>query len=203
MKITARMFSAGALLLAGCASAPAPWKVSPDQHLMAPPPDKAQIIFLHPANAVQAVSPTLLYETSGNSPEFLGLMGPHSKMVELVEPGKHMFVANTGAYSHVLAANVQAGKRYYVLLRFIYARGFQLRPLRAGGPSDYTIHARDFESWRTQTNFVEPAPGADAFRARFAEDIEKARLSAMQDWREKRPDQRAELTLNPEDAAAP
>jgi hypothetical protein len=187
------------LMLAGCASAPAPWNIAPDQHLGPPPPDKAQIVFLHPANAIQAASPTALFDGSGDAPTFLGLLGPHSKMVELVAPGKHFFVANTGAYSHVMDADVQAGKRYYVLLRFIYARGFQLRPLRASGPSDYTIRNPAFGSWLEETQFVEPNAQTAVWKARYTESMEEARTDSMRDWNDKRPDQRAELTLNPED----
>ncbi len=142
---------------------------------------------------------TALFDTAPGAPAFYGLMGPHSKLVQLVAPGQHFFVANNVKISHVLKANVEPGKRYYVLLRFIYGRGFQMRPLRRSGPSDYTVQNRAFRSWISRSKFVQPNAEAFAWDKANAARTEKARVAAMEDWEAKRPDQRAELTLNPED----
>jgi hypothetical protein len=101
---------------------------------------------------------------------------------------------------HFLDVNVEAGKRYYVLVRFIYSNGFQLRPLRPSGPSDYTVKNEKFPSWISETSFVDKTPESDAFFEKHKEAVAKSQADGWMAWLEKTPVERAELTLNPQDA---
>jgi hypothetical protein len=194
---------AALLALAGCATEPPKphFLESADQTLQPPPRDKAQIVFLEPINSLQGMLPNGIFEVDGPSNRtLLATTGAHSKAVVLLNPGRHMLMANQGYMGHFLEANVEAGKRYYVLLRFIYANGFQLRPLRRSGPSDYTVQARDFPSWVSTTRFVERTPESDAFFEKFKDQMDKGQAASWKTWLDKTPKERAELTLNPEDA---
>jgi hypothetical protein len=202
MKIRSLSALFAAVVLAGCASGPppAPFYVGSTAPLAPPPADKAQIVFLDPANAIQGVIPAWLYDVNGKEGTLLAVMGPHSKSVQLVAPGHHLFVSNAPGGTHLLEADVVAGKRYYVLLRFVYAHGMQLRPLRPTGTTEYTVNYKDFGDWVSSTTFFVKTPHADEFDQKHADLFAKERDAALAEWSKKSPDQRAELTLNAGDA---
>jgi hypothetical protein len=194
------------LALAGCASEPPKphFVESPSQTLAPPPPDKAQIVFLEPINSIQGLFPVGLFEMEGDQRKLLATTGAHSKVALLFTPGHHLLMANqSGAVAHFLDVNVQAGKRYYVLLRFIYANGFQLRPLRPSGTSTYTVVGKEFPSWVAETRFVDKTPDSDAFFDKYKDTVTKSQAAGWQNWLAKTPQERAELTLNPQDSVAP
>jgi hypothetical protein len=191
-----------ALALGGCASGPppAPLSEASSAPLAAPPADQAQIIFVDPANAIQGAIPTFVFELRGTDRTLLGVMGPHSKMVQLVAPGHHVFASNGASTSaHILEADVAAGKRYYVLLRFVYANGFQLRPIRPTGPSEYAATNKEFGDWVTSTSYVVKTAAGDAFAEKHAAGFAKEQAAGLAEWGKKLPVQRAELTLNASD----
>jgi len=191
-----------AVVLAGCASGPppAPLFVDSSAPLAPPPADKAQIIFLDPINAIQGMFPVGVYELHGTERTLLAELASHTKSVQLVTPGHHVFASNPGGVAHVMEADVAAGKRYYVLMRFIYAQGMQLRPIRPTGPSDFSVANKDFGEWVSITHFVDKTAAADEHDRKFDSAIVKAQAEAQADWLRKTPAQRAELTLNVGDA---
>ena len=193
---------AALVVFAGCASGPppAPFFVESATPLAAPPADKAQIVFVDPANAIQGAFPAWLYEVNGKDRTLLAVMGPHSKSVQLVAPGHHVFVSDAPGGAHILEADVAAGKRYYVLVRFVYAHGMQLRPLRATGTSEYSVNFKEFPEWLASTTFFVKTPAADDFNQKH-DVYAKEQEAGFAEWSKKTPAQRAELTLNVEDAA--
>jgi len=191
-----------AVVLAGCASGPPPAPLFADSSApLAPPPaDKAQIIFLDPINAIQGMFPVGVYEVHGSERTLLAQLASHTKSVQLVTPGHHVFASNPGGVAHIMEADVAAGKRYYVLMRFIYAQGMQLRPIRPTGPSDFSVANKDFAEWVSITRFVDKTAAADEHEKKFDTSLAKAQAQAQADWLKKTPAQRAELTLNVGDA---
>jgi hypothetical protein len=203
MKIRSLPALAAAVVLAGCASGPPPAPLFADASvtLTPPPADKAQIIFLEPVNAIQGAFPVGVYEVNGTERTLLAELASHTKSVQLVTPGHHVFASNFGGgTAHILEADVAAGKRYYVLLRFIYAQGLQLRPIRPTATSDYSVANKDFAEWVSITHYVEKTPAADEHDKKFSTGIAKAQADGLADWARKNATQRAELTLNVEDA---
>ncbi len=197
------LLTLSAVVLVGCASGPPPAPLSQESNapLAAPPADQAQILFVDPANAIQGAVPAFLFELNGSDRRLLAVMGPHSKSVQLVAPGHHVFASNgAGAAAHIMEADVVAGKRYYVLLRFLYARGMQLRPIRPAGPSEFAATSKEFADWNSSTDFVAKTPAADAFAEKLSAAFAKEQAGGLAEWNKKLPAQRAELTLNPDDA---
>ncbi|MEP6501966.1 MAG: hypothetical protein ABJD97_01440 [Betaproteobacteria bacterium] len=190
--------------LAGCAAGPppAPFFVDSAATLTPPPADKAQIVFLEPINAIQGAFPTGVYEIRGTERTLLAELASHTKSVQMVAPGHHVYMSSQGGTAHIMEADVVAGKRYYVLMRFIYANGMQLRPIRPTGPSDFAATNKDFAEWVSITRFVDKTAAADAHDQKFAETFAKAQADGLADWQKKTAAQRAELTLNAEDAIA-
>jgi hypothetical protein len=197
------LLTLSAIVLAGCASGPPPAPLFADSSaaLMPPPADKAQIIFLDPINAIQGAFPVGLYEVNGSERTLLAELASHTKSVQLVTPGHHVFASNQGGGSaHIMEADVAAGKRYYVLLRFIYAQGMQLRPIRPTGPSDFSVANKDFPEWMSITHFVEKTAAADEHDKKYGTSFANAQADGLADWKKKTAAQRAELTLNVGDA---
>ena len=175
---------------------------TPGYVLAAPPADQAQIVFVEPINKIQGLFPVAIYELNGDARTLLAVSWWKGRTVALLPPGKHMLFATPGGLGHVMEANVEAGKRYYVLLRFIYANGFQMRPLRTSGMSEYRTTSEDFAKWIKETRWVEKTPDAEPF---FSGDRVKAAIdtglqTAMNNWQAKTAAEAAELTLNPTDA---
>ena len=194
---------AALVVLAGCASGPPPAPMFADSAApLAPPPaDKAQVIFLEPVNAIQGAFPVGVYEVNGTERTLLAELASHTKSVQLVTPGHHVFASILGGgTAHIMEADVAAGKRYYVLLRFVYAQGLQLRPIRPSGPSEYSVANKDFAEWVSITRYVDKTPAADEHDKRFSAGIAKAQADGLAEWAKKSPAQRAELTLNVGDA---
>jgi hypothetical protein len=198
---------AALLALSGTATVAAKEKPKPlfvqsvDQSLQPPPADKAQIIFLEPINSIQGLFPVGVFEVEGDNRTLLATTGAHSKAVVLVTPGHHIFMANhSGMIAHFLDANVEPGKRYYVLLRFIYAHGFQLRPIRPSGASDYSVANKKFPAWISETHFVDKTSESDVFFEKINATVVKSQAAGWTDWLAKSPSERAELTLIPQDA---
>lgn len=177
---------------------------SADQSLPPPPADKAQIVFLEPINSIQGLFPVGIFEVDGDNRCLLATTGAHSKVAVLFTPGHHVLMANhSGMIAHFLDAHVEAGKRYYVLLRFIYAHGFQLRPVRPSGPSDYSVANKDYPRWNSTTHFVDKTDESDAFFEKIKDSVTKSQAVGWAHWLEKSQSERDELTLTPEDAISP
>jgi hypothetical protein len=199
---TLRLLGAFSLLLLGaCASPPPFFTATPDQTVPVLRQDKAQIVFLNPSNAISGAFLAQLYELNGENREFLGALGPKTKMVVNVDAGGHLFMLNQAGLGQFVQANVAAGKRYYVMTRFVYGRGLQLRPIRpAGGNPEFTVGNPRFREWLNESQLVVKTADADAFVQKYKTQIDEAQKRGMEEWQAKRPDQKDELTLNREDS---
>ena len=198
-----RLFASLAfLLLAACADAPPPFfNAAPDQTVPPPRADKAQVVFLNPSNAISGAFLAQIYEVKGDTKEFFGMLGPKTKMFVNVDPGKHLFMLNQAGLGQFVEANLDAGKRYYVMTRFVYGRGLQLRPIRpAGGEPEFTVGNPRFNEWLSESQVVYKTADADAWIKKYKTQIDEAQQRGWTEWQAKRPDQRAQLTLNPEDS---
>jgi hypothetical protein len=180
---------------------PSPFVEVPNFSIPAPPTDHAQIIFLEPINKIQGMFPVGIFEIEGDQRKLLNVSSWRSKSVINLAPGKHMLMSAHGG--HYMEANVEAGKRYYVLLRFIYANGLQLRPLRATGTSEYRVNGPDFPKWMKATNrFVQKSPDAEAYFETYKAGVDQAQTKGLENWQAKSAEEAAELTLNLDDAVS-
>lgn len=199
MKVIRALCALAVLFLAACASTNPMINTSADQTLPPPPADKAQIVFINPGNAVAAAFLSGVYDIKGDNKELFGMLGSKTKLFQNVDPGHHLFMANTLKVSHLLEADVQAGKRYYVVMRFIYGRGMQLRPVRASGNGEFSADSGQFNAWKNSTSFVVKTAEADAWYAKYKAMVDEAEASSMKEWQAKDAAQKAELTLNSAD----
>jgi len=195
--LAAAAFAVHSVALAADAAAPA--------SLPAVPADKAQIVFVDPANGIANAFPPAVYDVTPGQPRaFLVKMGAHVNAPTVIEPGHHLLMVRTGVVTQFLDATIEAGHRYYVLVRFIYGHGFQLRPLQPGLPatSEYSTANPKFKDWlgdaEWRTHSDEYPQGTDP--AKFASRLDEHQAAGLAEWNAKSPEQKAELTLTPADA---
>jgi hypothetical protein len=183
-------------MLAGCASVPSLQRtaLSADQAINSPPSDKAQIIFLQPFKPLGGMAETPLYDITGGDAKLLNVLSSEGKVVVLVDPGKHMFMAG-GMGVQVMSADVEAGKRYYVLSRFIAYVGYQLRPIRNAGQSDYGVNNPKFKAWLGGTKVVRMTPAGESLYSN-ASAVNKLKAAGLDKWQRKSQDEREQLTLD-------
>jgi len=189
------------LVLAACVAQPPQFfTVAPDQTLPPPPAGQAQIVFLHLGGGFIAMLGHV-YELNGEQRQYIGTLGAKTKLVHNAAPGQHLFMSNSAGFGHILEADVEAGKRYYVLLRYVHGRGQQLRPIRnAGGNPEFTAGNPQFRQWLAESQLINRTAEAEAWQSQYKSFNDDAYARGWKEWQEKRPDQRAELTLNREDS---
>ncbi|OOG58453.1 hypothetical protein B0E47_04315 [Rhodanobacter sp. B05] len=137
---------------------------------------------------------TPLYDITGGNAKLLNVLPSKGKVAVLVDPGKHMFMANDMGV-HVLSADVQAGKRYYVLSRFIAYVGYQLRPIRNAGPSEYGINNPKFKTWLGETKVMGMTAAGESLYSN-ASAVSKLKAAGLDRWERLSQDEREQLTLN-------
>jgi hypothetical protein len=189
------------LLLAACVAAPPTFfTAASDQTLPPPPADRAQVVFLHPGGGLIALFGHV-FELNGEQRQYIGTLGAKTKLVYPVAPGHHVFMSNSVGFGHILEADLEPGKRYYVLLRYVHGRGQQLRPIRnAGGDPQFTTGNPQFRPWLAESQVIHPTAEAEAWQTQYKSFHDDAYARGWKEWQEKRPDQRAELTVNREDS---
>jgi hypothetical protein len=200
MKLLGTALALCFVLLSGCASAPTSLRItqSPDQTLSPPPPDKAQIVFLQPFKPLGGYADTPLYDITADKAELLNVLSSKGKVAVLVTPGQHTFMIS-GMGVAALQANVEAGKRYYVLSRFRAYIGYQLRPIRKGDPSEFSTSNPEFAQWLQDTTFETMNASGQALYSSPA-TVGKWKADALDKWSRLSTDEGKQLTLNTEDA---
>ena len=163
-------------------------------------PNMAQIIFLRPSKGVMGAFNAVVFDITGEQRNLIGVAPAKSKFAIDIAPGDYKFLSANGLPAHVMDLSVESGKQYYVLVRPIYGNGFQLRPIKHGIGGEFDFKNPKFESWKTTTKVAVKAPGADEWYEKFASQIDKTQMKALEVWSEKDDAQRLLLTLLPEDA---
>ena len=117
-----------------------------------------------------------------------------------MEPGQHRFMSHLQGIGHFLDAEVEAGKRYFVLARFLYGQGFQLRPIRPGTDTDFSAGHPQFAEWLDGTEVLPTNRQRAVWYGRKTAKLDKIQARTLKTWERKTDAERAELSLRPEDA---
>lgn len=191
------------VMLSGCGTPQVPmYDLAPTVVLSPAPADMAQVIFIAPKNMTAALSGTILHDVGANGRTMLAVLGSQQQSIQLVKPGRHVFMSTLLKHTHIMEANVEAGNRYYVVMRMIYGNGYQMRPARVNGPSEFSPKGPKFASWVATSPFIEKKRDTTEWIALNKTHFDEQYATAWDVWQKKSPEQRAELTLNVEDAVA-
>lgn len=168
--------------------------------LPSPKAGMAQIVFLRPGPVVYGHMPAELFELGAADRQLIGMMDVKTKMIVDVEPGKHRFMSVAYGDAHFLEGDFEAGKRYYVLVRFIMSRGYQLRPIKLNGPGDYSPKNPQFANWIADTALLKKTSAMDKAYTKKKKRVDKIQAKSWPLWTSRTAEQRAELTFKKEDS---
>lgn len=199
LRLIASLFVLSAL--SGCVKTYEFSQTAPNQSLENTRSNKAQVVFIRPSGGIFSGLQAIVFDTTNGQRNILGVTPSHSKFAKQFAPGEYQFVASNGLVSHAMKANLRAGKRYYVLVRPVYGKGFQLRPLIKGSGSDFSQQNPKFAEWKQETEFTSLAPGANEWFTEHNENVEATIKAALDNWKAKTPEQQRELTLRSSDWA--
>jgi hypothetical protein len=164
-----------------------------------PPRDFAQIVFLAPAALPAAADANALFELDGDRRTLLAALAGHGGTLQEVAPGHHVFMAY-GREAFLLEADVEAGARYYVLMRSVGRDGLRPLPVRMTEDAEVTHRGPESGRWLFDTALVDMTPAAGVWFAARSASIAAAQADATSAWQRLSPAQRAALTLRPADA---
>lgn len=163
-------------------------------------PGMAQVVFLRPSKGVMGAFQSVIFDITDGERKMLGVAPAKSKFAVDLEPGSYQFLSANGLPAHVMALNIEAEKRYYVVVRPIYGNGLQLRPVKRGIEGEFSFDNPEFKRWISATKVSVMASGADDWHTKFTDTIDKTQEKALKIWAEKDDSQRLLLTVMPSDA---
>jgi hypothetical protein len=165
-----------------------------------PTKDKALIVFLRPSvygGGVQAS----VYDITGGSENFIGIMSGKTKAAYLAEPGEKLFMV-IGENADFMKAILEPGKTYYALVSprvgFWKAR-FSLLPIHRDATSKYRTESDEFKEWISTTLYVENTEASHAWYRLNKASVQIKKGEYMQKWDRMLPQDKAVLTLRAND----
>jgi hypothetical protein len=198
MKIRALLLLTMAFFVAGCASS----KMidAPEQQMVTPSADKAQVIFFRSSFVGSAIQASLFDATDGGA-KFIGILSNGKKLAYEVDPGKHTFMVVSEA-ADFMHAELLGGKTYYAIVTprmGAWRARFSLHPVRNGGPGEFQIDSDDFREWMAEAVFTQNTPESYAWAEASASSVAERQREYWEVWQQKSPEDLAERTLNPDD----
>jgi len=165
------------------------------QAVPAPEPGKALIVFMRPSSLGGAVKSSVFDITSGKN-EIISIVRATKKLTYSVNPGKHLFMV-IAENADFMAADVEAGKTYYVLVQVrsgVLKARFSLIPIKK-----HELDGEKFRKWDKKTRFVGIDEKSSAWAQKKASSIEKKKEKYMVKWNNKSADDKAARTLQKDD----
>ena len=158
---------------------------------------QSQLVILRDS-VVNARKATYVYETTSGEPKFAGIISNHHKLVLDLAPGEHVMMIGNLPLCDFMKVTVLADKRYYAMVVSRWPEGFSLRPVTSKGDG-YTFDNDEFKKAQQTTTLAGRAP--DSVIKEEMKNAQESYQAKWEQWQNKVPEQRALLTLKPEDSA--
>jgi hypothetical protein len=189
---------AATLFATGCASN----KMidAPEQQVIAPPADKAQIIFLRSSFVGSAIQ-SVVYDATDGGAEFIGILSNGKMLSYTVDPGNHMFMVVSEA-ADFMEANLVGGKTYYAIVTprmGAWRARFSMSPVRNGGPGEFQYDSSEFRDWIADAEFSQNTPESNAWARENHASVKEKQADYLEVWQQKSAADLAERTMNPDD----
>lgn len=128
-------------LVSGCASAMRP---APSEHVTAPGPDKAKVVFMRTSFVAGAIGCDL-FEVVNGELRFIGQLPTGNKVAYETSPGDKVFMAY-GTAADFMLAKLESGKTYYAMVRPNWGTGgFAPTPIRHASFNEPTFASKEFK----------------------------------------------------------
>jgi hypothetical protein len=189
---------AATLFATGCASN----KMidAPEQEVITPPADKAQVIFLRSSFVGSAIQATI-YDATGGGTEFIGILSNDKMLSYTVDPGEHLFMVVSEA-ADFMAADLAGGKTYYAIVTprmGAWRARFSMSPVRNGGPGEFQYDSSEFRDWIADAEFSQNTPESYTWAKDNHSSVEHKQAEYWEVWQQKSAADLAERTMNPDD----
>ncbi|WP_374513630.1 hypothetical protein [Niveibacterium sp.] len=186
-----------------CAVVTQSFAADPVQDALVPPPrpDAAQLVFLDPHSSASSDGFMAgIYELNGNTRTLLTVINSRQRRVLDLPAGQHTLMSYhpLTKSAHIMLTDAEPGQRYYVIMRFAYGQGLQMRPIRPDNTSEFNTSHKKFPTWLSASALTADAVPAD-WDADWQSAINESQGRARVVWSKKTDEQRAELTLRSED----
>ena len=159
-------------------------------------PGQAQIVLVRNSN-VSSDQPTFLYETTSGQPKYLGLIANKRKFVLDLPPGDHVLMIGKMPLCDFMQVSVLPDKRYYAVVVSRWPDGTTLRPVRHQGDG-YIYGTEQFLGLLNYTKIAGRAP--DSIIKEESKKADEVYPAKWAQWSAKTPEQKAALTIRPEDS---
>jgi hypothetical protein len=156
---------------------------------------EAMVVFMRSTFVGSAISASV-FDVSGPSSKFVGLVQNGTKVAYPVKPGKYTFMVVSEA-ADFMEATVAAGRTYYAMVTprmGMWKARFSFRPVRQN-----ELTGSEFAGWNGATHFVVASPQAEGWASANFVDIASKRLEYWPQWSSKPAEERAAQTLNEDD----
>lgn len=163
--------------------------------------DKALVVFMRPSSMGGAVQSSVYDTRTTGDDVFAGVVSSKSKVAYLAEPGEHLFMV-VSENADFLAANLEAGKRYHVLVAprmGVWKARFSLLPIRNDANAENSLQSGDFSDWDESTSWMTIGPDARNWYQKNIDSIRARKLDYLPKWQGKSAADKAERTLRAED----
>lgn len=173
---------------------------APEQELITPPTDKAQIIFLRSSFVGSAIQ-SVIYDATDGGTEFIGILSNDKMLSYTVEPGKHLFMVVSEA-ADFLEANLVGGKTYYAIVTprvGAWRARFSMSPVRNGGAGEFQYDSSEFRNWIADAEFSQNTPESYAWAKENHASVQGKQAEYWEVWQQKSAADLAERTMNPDD----
>jgi hypothetical protein len=198
MKTKMLTLLAATLFATGCASNR--MIDAPEQDLITPPTDKAQVIFLRSSFVGSAIQ-SVIYDATDGGTEFIGILSNGKMLSYTVDPGKHLFMVVSEA-ADFMEANLVGGKTYYAIVTprmGAWKARFSVSPVRNGGPGKFQYDSSDFRGWLANAKFSQNTPESYAWAKENHASVQDKQAAYWEVWQQKSAADVAERTMNPDD----
>jgi len=165
-----------------------------------PTRDKALIVFLRPSLFGGGVQATV-YDITGNSETFIGILSGQTKAAHLTEPGEKLFMV-VGENADFMKATLEAGKTYYALVSprvGVWKARFSLLPVRKDTTSKYRTESDEFKEWLNKSQYIENTEASHAWYRLNKTNVQAKRIEYLEKWDRMLPQDKEVLTLRAND----
>jgi len=195
MQIRSRLFTA-AITLMLCAGIHGNAAAADNTAIPAAQPGHAQVVFMRSSTVNMLVS-TEIYDVTSGQPKVVAEISNNRKVVLDLAPGDYTFMIGNIPWLDFMQASLQADKQYFVIVAPHWPTNFSPRAIKHQGEGDFVYSSPEFEKLLKKTKLAEPPEPMKPEKLQKVADMYKEQ---WEKWQAKTPEQKAELTIRPEDS---
>jgi hypothetical protein len=159
-------------------------------------PGHAQVVFMR-SSTVNMLVGTDIYDVTSGQPKVVGDMSNNRKVVLDLAPGDYTFMVGNIPWLDFMQASLLADKQYFVIVAPHWPTNFSPRAIKHQGQGEFLYSSPEFAKLLKKTKLAAPP---EAMKPDKLEKVAMFYKEQWEKWQAKTPEQKAELTIRPEDS---